>query len=599
MTRSFQFPAKVDDVPRYARQVIDALGERFDRSLVMASLSEALLNAVAYGALRLPASLPDRDPVAFIEAARLAEASAGPNTRVLVTVTPAPDDPEDKLVRITDPGPGFDWRRRMHALADANAAPTPEELLFTSGRGISIILAGSHGVLWNDAGNEITLRFRASNARPPLSNPPAPIRISVFGNVGHVSATAATLEGIPIPSLPLAQEEQPAAPAPSPRPASHAHEPKEGRILVVDDIEVNRRILQHMLQWEGFDVRVARDGPEALAAAEEWSPDIMVLDLNMPRMSGIDVVREMRRRKMLRSTSVMVLTAAAADEATRVAALDAGACDFLEKPISRRELIARVQRRLIAMREMQAVDSERARLQEGVTSAAELMQALLPEARVRTGSALISHIVIPCDSVGGDLVDFCQLDPTRWFVLLADVAGHGLAAALTASSTRAILRDRLTAGRSLQDAFEALNERLSDDFDRTGRQAAVAAVLVDETQGTTSVLNAGCPPISLRTTLGRWIPIRSSAPPAGLVTGMKFPVSVFPTAELARVILVSDGLTEAFSKSSDAIGALRHVVGAYALDSGPEIPLDVRAKLTALGPAEDDMSIAWIDFCND
>lgn len=616
MPRTFFFPAKVDEIPRYARQVIEVLGEPFDKSLIMASLSEALLNGIAYGALRLPASHRDRDPVEFVEALREAEARVGPRAGLDVIVARAADDPSDWIVSIKDPGPGFDWRAKVNALADQAVSPTGEEMLDTSGRGIAIMLTGAHAVSWNDAGNEVTLRYRTPGAPTPLSNPPAPIRIDVSKDERLASPTAITLQAIPIARIPLKAtrvDRPPVSCSPPeppivaevvrrhapPRQASVTPLAPDPRILVVDDIEVNRRVLQHMLRWEGFDVRLANDGPSCLELLETWTPDITVLDLNMPKMSGIEVVRAMRSRGLLRHSSVMLLTAATVDDRTRAEGLDAGACDFLEKPISRRELIARIHRRLAVQGDLRQLASERDELQENFTAAAHLMRALMPPPRIEVPAGVITSLVIPCDSLGGDVVDFVHLGDHRWMVCLLDVAGHGLAAALTASSSRGVLRDRLIANRSLADSVAALNSRVSDDFDRTGQQTALVAVLVREDTGAIHIVNAGCPPAVLGMRDGTFVSVKSTAPPAGLVPDMIYPVATFPLDDVSRVILVSDGLTEGFGASSDSIGALQKAIGVEELARGREIPVErVRERVAGFGRARDDVSIAWIEFCN-
>lgn len=613
MPKTFYFPAKADAVPVYARQIVDALGEAFDQSLIMASISEALLNAIAYGALQLPGSTPDRDPVEFAELLRDAEARSSASTGVAVVVGRTEDDPLDKLVTIRDPGPGFDWRAKLEALADKSVRPSVEDLLDTSGRGLSIMLAGARAVAWNDKGNEVVLRYRPPGAPPARSKPPAPIRINVNPSERTVSATAVTLPGVravrvPVDIPPLRSDRPPSPPRPPettpPEPAPASSHPAAGpsidgtRVLVVDDVEVNRRILQHMLNWDGFDVRVAPDGPSALELMQHWQPEVMVLDVHMPKMSGIDVVLAMRARGMLIKTSVLLLTAATVDDQLRSEGLEAGACDFLEKPISRRELIARVRRRVEMRRDLEQLSAERANVQESVVAAGEVMRALMPEPLIELAIARITTLVIPCQAVGGDVVDFVHIDADRWLISLVDVAGHGLAAALTASSSRAILRDRLMSGRSLGDALTALNLRLSEDFDRTGQQASVVAMLVDEKSREAHLLNAGCPPALALQRDGAWRTLVSTAPPAGLLPEAGFSVTVEPIDALRRVILLSDGLTEAFARSSDSIGALRTLIG-NELDTAEAIPTDaIRDKVEALGPSRDDASIAWIEFCS-
>jgi DNA-binding response OmpR family regulator len=123
-------------------------------------------------------------------------------------------------------------------------------------------------------------------------------------------------------------------------------------ILVVEDEEAIAEAVRVRLASEGFDVRVAGDGPEALRLAAEERPDLVVLDLMLPGMDGLEVCRELQRESWV---PVLMLTARA-DEADKVAGLAVGADDYMTKPFSLRELTARVRailRRMDRMRQVQ------------------------------------------------------------------------------------------------------------------------------------------------------------------------------------------------------------------------------------------------------
>jgi CheY-like chemotaxis protein len=124
--------------------------------------------------------------------------------------------------------------------------------------------------------------------------------------------------------------------------------PSRGRILVADDEPHIRRILVTLLAGAGFVVTEASDGDEALAALEAPSaPDLLILDLMMPRVSGLEVLNRIRARPTHRRTPVIVLTAKGQD-ADRQAALSAGAHDFMTKPFSPKKLLSRIQEILSA-----------------------------------------------------------------------------------------------------------------------------------------------------------------------------------------------------------------------------------------------------------
>jgi two-component system, OmpR family, response regulator MprA len=115
-------------------------------------------------------------------------------------------------------------------------------------------------------------------------------------------------------------------------------ETRPARVLVVEDDRPIAEVLQRSLRMEGYDVRTSGDGREALDAAHAFLPDLVVLDLGLPGLDGIEVARRLRAHD---DTPILMLTARDALEA-RVEGLDSGADDYLVKPFERRELLARM-----------------------------------------------------------------------------------------------------------------------------------------------------------------------------------------------------------------------------------------------------------------
>ncbi|HEX3705963.1 MAG TPA: BTAD domain-containing putative transcriptional regulator [Mycobacteriales bacterium] len=113
-----------------------------------------------------------------------------------------------------------------------------------------------------------------------------------------------------------------------------------GAILVVDDSPANVRLLEAVLNVHGYDVRSASDGPAALAMIGEVPPDLVLLDVQMPGMNGHEVCRRIREDPATAMLPVIVITASGNDE--KLAALEAGADDFIARPFDQAELVARV-----------------------------------------------------------------------------------------------------------------------------------------------------------------------------------------------------------------------------------------------------------------
>jgi DNA-binding response OmpR family regulator len=113
---------------------------------------------------------------------------------------------------------------------------------------------------------------------------------------------------------------------------------RDPRVLVVEDDEEIAQVLQRSLRLEGYEVRVAADGEAALDQSAAFNPDLVILDLGLPKLDGMEVARRLRAAD---DVPILMLTARDALEA-RVEGLDAGADDYLVKPFERQELLARL-----------------------------------------------------------------------------------------------------------------------------------------------------------------------------------------------------------------------------------------------------------------
>jgi DNA-binding response OmpR family regulator len=113
---------------------------------------------------------------------------------------------------------------------------------------------------------------------------------------------------------------------------------RDPRVLVVEDDEEIAQVLQRSLRLEGYEVRIAGDGEAALDQSAAFNPDLVILDLGLPKLDGIEVARRLRSSD---DVPILMLTARDALE-SRVEGLDSGADDYLVKPFERQELLARL-----------------------------------------------------------------------------------------------------------------------------------------------------------------------------------------------------------------------------------------------------------------
>lgn len=127
------------------------------------------------------------------------------------------------------------------------------------------------------------------------------------------------------------------------------------RILIADDNPQNAELLEAHLDGTGFETRVAANGEETLAIAREWSPDLLLLDVMMPKMSGFEVCKRLRADAATADIGVLIVSAL--DEVTDIErAVEAGTEDFLTKPINKTELLLRVRALLDARAQSTGVE---------------------------------------------------------------------------------------------------------------------------------------------------------------------------------------------------------------------------------------------------
>ena len=133
------------------------------------------------------------------------------------------------------------------------------------------------------------------------------------------------------------------------------------RILIVDDEPQITRVLRTSLTSHGYDVRSAADGESALETFGDWRPDLVITDLSMPNLNGIELCRRLRKL----STVPIVVLSVKGEEKTKVEALDAGADDYVTKPFGMDELLARIRAALRRTSELQTDDPASTVLEAG------------------------------------------------------------------------------------------------------------------------------------------------------------------------------------------------------------------------------------------
>lgn len=374
--------------------------------------------------------------------------------------------------------------------------------------------------------------------------------------------------------------------------------PLHGRILVVDDeppmLRTVERILAPTHQVRGFG-----SGEEALQAFRREAFDVAIIDIRMPGMDGFELTRAIKADKP--DTEVILVTGSISDlDEKLVRSVQERAGFFITKPFSRAVLTSLVERCL----EIRALERERAelvrRLTEDLERARRFQLALLPRDLPKSfGPIRVTAAHLSCDEVGGDLYDVVPLPEERLLLLVADVAGHGVAAALVTGMIKTAVERSLHDTVDLGAAAQAVLQTLAPLSQH--RMITLFLGVADPRRRSLDYLNAGHPPALLwgadggRESLDATTPLLSFGIPIA-----KDPVRRRPFGPGQRLALYSDGLYEARDPAGKEYGRER-LIADLAGDRGKFDPLAGRvlqaARAHAGGrPAEDDLTILLAEF---
>ena len=326
------------------------------------------------------------------------------------------------------------------------------------------------------------------------------------------------------------------------------------RILVVEDDPAILRGLRDNPIGEAYEVLTAVDGTSGYDLIRDRRPDLVVLDLMLPDLSGLDLCRRVRGEGM---TMPIIMLTAHGEERDRVEGLDVGADDYVTKPFSLSELLARIRSILRHRRDWR---HEQDQIDDDVRRAAEVQQRLLPQSRPSVPSLDYAAFCHPARGIGGDYYDYIDLAPGVLGIVVADVSGKGITAALTVAALHALIRSEAPRhGRACDELVGKVNRSLYDIIDGA-RYATAFYGVYDAASRTLTYVNAGHPAsLVIRRDSPDVDPsdvarLESSCPPVGMFSDIT-PVSA--TIDLAVgdwLVIYSDGMTEAMSQSGEEFG---------------------------------------------
>ncbi len=381
---------------------------------------------------------------------------------------------------------------------------------------------------------------------------------------------------------------------------------KASKILVVDDEPKNVRILEIHLNAQGYNVCTAEDGVEALDILEKEKPDLILLDINMPKMNGFEVVKQVRANKTTEFIPIVMITALRDTRENRIESIEVGADDFIEKPFDSLEVLARVRSLLRIKGYQDTLARHNARLEEELQMARSIQEILIPQNGVQELSGFrIASRCCPEMAVGGDFFDVWEIMPNRLGVFISDVMGHGVSAAFVTVFIKTILAEfQELVEDNPGHLLEGLNTRFNDLISSRlfmfatafcgiidlGKEELICAnaghsfpFLYDEHQQTYYAIGDK----NIGNGLGIW---RESV----------YETAHYPFSRLSKIFLYTDGVYEAKNPQGEefTIENLQKLVSECAAQPAAELISSVSKAVdtfTVNCPKDDDLTLIAIE----
>ena len=224
-------------------------------------------------------------------------------------------------------------------------------------------------------------------------------------------------------------------------------------ILIVDDNEINRMLLSKMLEKKGFRLFEAANGKEALKIALGKLPDLILLDIMMPEIDGYEVCQYLRERKETTDIPIIFLSAKSETD-DKIKGLESGAVDYITKPFSLGEVLARVKAQLkirsltkslkrsnnSLRKALSELEKRQERIEDDLRAAAIIQKSLLPGFSPVLDTVNFAWEFKPSDKIGGDIFNLFSLDDRYLGIYVLDVSGHGVPSAMVAVTVSQLLK---------------------------------------------------------------------------------------------------------------------------------------------------------------
>jgi sigma-B regulation protein RsbU (phosphoserine phosphatase) len=335
---------------------------------------------------------------------------------------------------------------------------------------------------------------------------------------------------------------------------------EQQKILVVDDERLNINVLVDLLKPD-YKMMAAKNGEQALKAVRVANPpDLILLDIMMPEMDGYEVCRRLKADEATRDIPVIFITAMG-DTSDETKGLEAGAVDYITKPISPPIVQARVKTHLALKRNMvelqkayKIIEAQKERMENELNVAHEIQMSMVPQTfpPFPDRNEFSIHAALhPSREVGGDFYDFFFIDENRLCVCIGDVSGKGVPAALFMAVARTLIKARAIDDISTASILTRVNDELSRD-NKAYMFVTIWFAILDVRTGTLLYTNAGHNPPYIKQKNGDSKRMDNlHGPVIGAQPGLAYKEDSTRLAPQDILLMYTDGVTEARNREKE------------------------------------------------
>lgn len=379
------------------------------------------------------------------------------------------------------------------------------------------------------------------------------------------------------------------------------------KVLVVDDISVVRRVFEAAIRKFGYDVTTASNGMEALELLRDFDFDLVISDLTMPVMDGLQLLKKIKEEEGLRNIPVL-MTSGQGDPQNALQCIQMGAEDYLPKPVDPVVLGARIKTFIEkkALRDTQHLYFSKLRqvherLEHELEEASKYVSSLLP-APTRDPVRIEWHYT-PSSELGGDVFGYRWVDADHLMMYLLDVEGHGVGAALLSVTLRGLLEPGMIAA-DLRDPGAVLTS-LNKLFLMASAENRFFTIWYGVYHKGTRRLNycsAGHPPALLvergKNEDARLKKLRTHFPAIGLMPRFPYESSVTTVSKESALYLYSDGTSEMEKENGRLLSFEEFTEPLLRWDEEVSFPEYINYLIGMHGSDtfRDDMSLIKVDF---